>query len=60
MDALLRALTDPYMDVRQNAAFGLGNSRDPRARAPLTALLDDPDATVRRLAGNALAKLKKA
>lgn len=33
--------------------------RDPRARAPLTALLEDPDATVRRLAQNALGKLKK-
>jgi VWFA-related protein len=53
-DALLRAVGDRSAEVRAAAAGGLGRVRDPRAIAPLTALLEENDEGVRRAAAQAL------
>ena len=40
-DAFTAALRDPSADIREQAAFGLGQIRDKRAIAPLTQALKD-------------------
>jgi epoxyqueuosine reductase len=46
--------------LRRNALIALGNSGDPRARAPLIRALSDPDPALRRQAERALSRLERA
>ena len=48
----------PSPDVREQAAFGLGQMRDKRAVQPLIAALKDEDADVREKAVFALGQLR--
>lgn len=57
-DALGAALEDDVPAVRQEAAFGLGQRRDPKAAASLLAYLQDPDARLRARVVEAAAKLE--
>jgi HEAT repeat protein len=53
------ALKDSAADVRQQAAFALGQIRDPRAIDGLTAALKDASADVRQQAAFALGQLAR-
>ena len=53
------ALKDSVADVREQAAFALGQLRDPRAIDGLTSALKDPSADVRQQAAFALGQLAK-
>ena len=57
--AIVIALKDSVADVRQQAAFALGQLRDPRAIDGLTAALKDPNADVRQQAAFALGQLAR-
>jgi HEAT repeat protein len=53
------ALKDSVADVREQAAFALGQIRDPRAIDGLTAALKDTSADVRQQAAFALGQLAR-
>ena len=59
-DPLVVALKDSSPDVREHAAFGLGQLHDARAVEPLTAALKDQNADVREQAVFALGQLRAA
>ena len=56
--ALISALKDEAMEVRRNAAAGLGRIGDSRASQALKAALQDEDEWVREVAADALKKLE--
>jgi hypothetical protein len=55
--ALVKALDDPRVGVRRNAAWALEDVRDPTARPALKRLLNDPDPWTRDHAKRALERL---
>jgi HEAT repeat protein len=57
MPALLEALKDASPEVRQQAAFALGQIGDARATEALSAALKDGSAEVRKQAAFALGQL---
>ena len=57
-DALARALADPIEAVRLEAAFGLGQRRDPASSASLLAYLQDPSPRMRARVVEAAAKIE--
>jgi HEAT repeat protein len=59
VDALVAALGDRMADVRQLAAWALGESRDPRPIDASSAMLSDDDPAVRRLAAQSLKKHRR-
>jgi len=58
VDALVIALKDADTDVREQAAFALGQIRDARAIDGLTAALKDASAQVRQQAAFALGQIR--
>jgi HEAT repeat protein len=58
LDDYIAHLTHPDADVRRNAAWTLGRSRDLRVIAPLIAALHDADASVRVRVAEALGNLR--
>ena len=54
----IAALKDENSDVRQAAAYALGEIKDPRAVEPLIAALKDEDSDVRKAAARALGEIK--
>jgi HEAT repeat protein len=59
VEPLVIALKDSNADVRQQAAFALGQLDDARAIDALTAALKDPSADVRQQAAFALGQLAR-
>jgi HEAT repeat protein len=57
-DALVPLLDDPDIDVRREAARGLGRLGSAEALAPLRRALRDPNSFVRRWAADALGQLR--
>ena len=57
-EPLLAALKDGSPDMREQAAFGLGQMRDKRAVDPLMAALKDADDSVREQVVFALGQLR--
>ena len=55
---LIEALKHPLVDVRQNAAWALGNIKGPSAVPALREALHDPDPDVRRTATKSLGAIK--
>jgi HEAT repeat protein len=60
VDARIAALRDPDADVRERAAYALGQIGDARAVEPLIAALRDPEAEVRWRAAYALRQISDA
>jgi HEAT repeat protein len=58
VEPLFIALKDGNADVRQQAAFALGQIRDPRAVDGLTAALKDSNVEVRKQAAFALGQIR--
>ena len=58
-DPLIQALSDSSPDVREQAAFGLGQLRDRRGVDPLIKALSDQNADVRQQAAFALGQLAR-
>ena len=57
VQTLRRLLTHPHPDVRRDAAAAIGDLAGPSLAVALRSLSADPDAEVRSVAGEALAKL---
>jgi HEAT repeat protein len=57
VDGLIGALKDSSADVREQAAFALGQLRDPKALPSLTAALRDSVADVREQAAFAIGQI---
>ena len=57
VEPLLDALKDSSADVRQQAAFALGQIRDPKALPALTAALRDAAADVRQQAAFSIGQI---
>jgi len=56
---LLAALKDPNLEIREGAALGLMNLKDPQAIEPLRGLLDDPSEYIQGVADMALRVLEE-
>jgi FOG: HEAT repeat len=57
-EPLLAALKDASADVREQAAFGLGQLQDARAVEPLSGVLKDQSESVREQAAFALGQIR--
>ncbi len=58
IESLIQDLKHEDIEVRKNAAWGLGEHGDKRAVEPLIEALKDSDWRTRRAAANSLGKIK--